>query len=390
MVTAVIRPQIYGDERDTIVAKWNQLQAFWGTGKGYFNQQGEVVEFKPDNPFCRFKAVGYNLIPGTSNADGLVAIMFNKKFEEITKVQQSVVDTMQKIVVEAVGRTVGVNKMTISVCVEGVKEVPDDKCQMLMYLQDRADTGITRRISATDASSLLNQSQSQQQLSSQLCVTNVLPWVGLSKEQLKVYLDAVPTGIDPLIWQQAKLDNPDPEKLIPVPMTGFSDLNNRLQLQEAETAIQQSRLEMITQEIASLQHRQSDMVAKIEKYKRRQLELGHRVLKVMAKQEISRKAGFAIQGEEEQLRVQLEAIQGELNAPTQFKGRLNELMSQLRMLNQLGQGQPSVSYHMTPAAQSEIKDHLKQQQQGIRHLIDIIKEDLDDLKLIEGEMGCTA
>lgn len=39
----------------------------------------------------------------------------------------------------------------------------------------------------------------------------------------------------------------------------------------------------------------------------------------MAKQEISRKMGFAIQGEEEQLRVQLEAIQAELNAPTQFK-----------------------------------------------------------------------
>jgi hypothetical protein len=51
-------------------------------------------------------------------------------------------------------------------------------------------------------------------------------------------------GIDPHIWQQAKLDNPDPEKMIPVPMTGFSDLNSRLQLQEVETTIQQSRLEV--------------------------------------------------------------------------------------------------------------------------------------------------
>jgi hypothetical protein len=39
-----------------------------------------------------------------------------------------------------------------------------------------------------------------------------------------------------------------------------------------------------------------------------------------------------------------------------LQGRLNELMSQLRMLNQLGQGHPSVSYHMTPAAQLEIKE----------------------------------
>jgi hypothetical protein len=66
---------------------------------------------------------------------------------------------------------------------------------MLLYLQERADTGVTRRISASDASGLLNQQQSQQQLSSQLCVTNVLPWVGLTKDQLKIYLDAVPTGM---------------------------------------------------------------------------------------------------------------------------------------------------------------------------------------------------
>ena len=42
-------------------------------------------------------------------------------------------------------------------------------------------------------------------------------------------------------------------------------------------------------------------------------------LQVMVKQEIYRKLGYAIQADEEQLRVQLEAIQAQLNAPTQFK-----------------------------------------------------------------------
>ena len=55
MAMAVSLTNIYGDERDTIVAKWNQIQAFWGSGKGYFNQQGDAVNFTPDNPFCRFK-----------------------------------------------------------------------------------------------------------------------------------------------------------------------------------------------------------------------------------------------------------------------------------------------------------------------------------------------
>ena len=44
------------------------------------------------------------------------------------------------------------------------------------------------------------------------------------------------------------------------------------------------------------------------------------------KQEIYRKMGYAIQAEEEQLKVQLEALQTELNHPTQFKVLNNNLL----------------------------------------------------------------
>ena len=53
--SAVSAPTLFGDERDAIVAKWNQLQSFWGTGRGYFNHQGQYVDFTPDNPFSFFK-----------------------------------------------------------------------------------------------------------------------------------------------------------------------------------------------------------------------------------------------------------------------------------------------------------------------------------------------
>lgn len=48
-------------------------------------------------------------------------------------------------------------------------------------------------------------------------------------------------------------------------------------------------------------------------------------LQVLIKQEIQRKSGYAIQVDEEHLRVQLDTIQSELNAPTQFKVSLSEL-----------------------------------------------------------------
>ena len=77
--------------------------------------------------------------------------------------------------------------------------------------------------------------------------------------------------------------------------------------------------QIITADIADLQRKHSNMMSRTEQYKRKHLELGHRVLQVMVKQEIYRKLGYTIQADEEQLRVQLEALQAELNAPTQFK-----------------------------------------------------------------------
>lgn len=54
-VTALSAPTLLGDERDSILAKWNQLQAYWGTGKGYYVNNNLPVDFTQENPFCRFK-----------------------------------------------------------------------------------------------------------------------------------------------------------------------------------------------------------------------------------------------------------------------------------------------------------------------------------------------
>jgi nuclear pore complex protein Nup54 len=44
---------------------------------------------------------------------------------------------------------------------------------------------------------------------------------------LRDYLENPPQGINIRLWRQAQLDNPDPKKLIPVPMMGFRALQTR-------------------------------------------------------------------------------------------------------------------------------------------------------------------
>ncbi|NXQ96877.1 NUP54 protein, partial [Sagittarius serpentarius] len=371
--SALSAPTLLGDERDAILAKWNQLQAFWGTGKGYFNNNIAPVEFTQENPFCRFKAVGYSLMPNNKDEDGLVVLVFNRKEVDIRSQQQQLVESLHKIL--------GGNQ-TLTVNVEGVKTMPDDQTEVIIYVVERSPNGTSRRVPATTLYAHFEQANIKSSLQ-QLGVSLSMARTELSPAQVKQLLQNPPAGVDPIIWEQAKVDNPDPDKLIPVPMVGFKELLRRLKVQDQMTKQHQTRLDIISEDISELQKNQTTTMAKIAQYKRKLMALSHRTLQVLIKQEIQRKSGYAIQADEEQLRVQLDTIQCELNAPTQFKGRLNELMSQIRMQNHFGAVRAEERYYIDADLLREIKQHLKQQQEGLSHLISIIKDDLEDIKLIE-------
>lgn len=372
-VTALSAPTLLGDERDSILAKWNQLQAYWGTGKGYYSNNNPPVDFTLENPFCRFKAVGYSCVPVSKDEDGLVVLVLNKKEADLRAQQQQLVESLHKVL--------GSNQ-TLTVNVDGVKALPNDQTEVIIYVVERSPNGTSKRIPATTLFSYLEQNNIKVQLT-QIGVAMSVTRTELSPTQLKQLLQNAPAGVDPIIWEQAKVDNPDPEKLIPVPMVGFKELLRRLQIQEQMTKQHQTRVDIISNDISELQKNQATTVAKIAQYKRKLMDLSHRVLQVLIKQEIQRKSGYAIQVDEEHLRVQLDTIQSELNAPTQFKGRLNELMSQIRMQNHFGAVRSEERYSVDADLLREIKQHLKQQQDGLSHLISVIKDDLEDIKLIE-------
>uniref|UniRef100_A0AAY4ESG7 54 kDa nucleoporin n=1 Tax=Denticeps clupeoides TaxID=299321 RepID=A0AAY4ESG7_9TELE len=371
--SALSAPTLLGDERDAILAKWNQLQAFWGTGRGFFNNSIPPVDFTQENPFCRFKAVGYSCIPGSKDEDGFVVLALSKKEADVRSQQQQFVESLHKVL--------GGNP-TLSINVEGVKTLPDDQTEVIVYVVERAPNGTSKRVPSSTLFSYVEQPNVKAQLQ-QLGVVVTVTRNAFSPAQLKQLLQNPPAGVDPIIWEQAKVDNPDPEKLIPVPMVGFKELLRRLKIQEQMTKQHQTRVDIIASDISELQKNQATTVAKIAQYKRKLMDLSHRVLQVLIKQEIHRKSGYAIQVDEEHLRVQLDTIQSELNAPTQFKGRLNELMSQIRMQNHFGAVRSEERYIVDADLLREIKQHLKQQQDGLSHLISVIKDNMEDIKLIE-------
>ena len=129
--------------------------------------------------------------------------------------------------------------------------------------------------------------------------------------------------------------------------------------------------------------------------------------------------GFTIQLEEEKLRMQLEALQSQISAPTQFKGRLNELLSQVRLQNQvtgLSGGMLIVNINnfveskykilkeiiftnffvcyflgdskkLDQFAKEDIKGILKQQHEGIQSLVQAMKQDLSALEVMNEKLS---
>lgn len=64
------------------------------------------------------QAIGYSAIPSGRNEEGLVALVLKKKQEEVMAAQQQVVDTITTKIL---------GKPNLSVCVEGVRPVPEDR-----------------------------------------------------------------------------------------------------------------------------------------------------------------------------------------------------------------------------------------------------------------------
>nr|XP_012146957.1 PREDICTED: probable nucleoporin Nup54 isoform X2 [Megachile rotundata] len=376
LYNAVFNCQLYNDERDNLIARWNLIQALWGTGKAYYSMNAPAIELNQENPLCRFKAIGYSRMPDADNNDGLVVLCFNKKKKDVKEGEAQLIGFLN---------TVLGNKPNLSLTIDNIKSTGEDKTQVTIFVTEKGITGAPRKIPTNELFTYLSQPMQKQQLV-QNGVEDILPLVKLDPAQLKEYLDNPPCSIDLRLWKQAQLDNPNPDLYIPVPVIGFQQVKHRLKCQEEETARHRNYLDMAAEEVQRLQRQRTAIQARLKEHRRNLLELQHRVLQVLVRQEITRKVGLSLQPEEEVLTRRFETMHSQISAPTQFKGRISEMLSQLRMRSHVDT-QNQERYAMDPIAQDDIKAYLTMEQQGMAQLIATINTDLESLKIIKDGMS---
>lgn len=374
---AIFNVSIFGDERDTTLARWNYLQALLGTGKAFWSQSQPPVDITPQNPLCRFKAMGYSRLPGQDNKLGLVALKFNKPIAQVKEQQQLLIPKLCQIFG---------NRPNLMIHVDSTKQLTENSCELIIYLEEKLqNSNETKRFAATETAAHLNQQSMKYNLTS-IGIDEVFPLIPPDEDQLKQYLDSPPKGIDPRMWRQAIADNPDPKMFIPIPLVGFGDLKSRLTCQENETANHNSYLSKLEKDIADLKQRHSNTTAKIMEHRRKFSELSHRILRLSVKQESSRKAGLALTPDEEVIKTKLENMHAIVSAPTQFKGKLSELLSQMRMQRSQWSVSGTNEYTLDKESSEEMKNFLMMQQRALELLIETANKDMKDLRVISEGM----
>lgn len=226
-----------------------------------------------------------------------------------------------------------------------------------------------------------------------------LRWVFYNRvdpSQLKFYKR--PETFDPSLWAQAQALNPDPSHLVPHQASGYPDLKARLDAQDSETGSQASALaDAETFLRLTLEDHSLRTALKLDQLKRDSLLLSHRLLTVSSHIEILRARGLPIQPDEDAWRQQLHHLLLQLSKPNEYRGRLNELSSRVRMQQQLSSSgissssladsDASPSDSFAPSDLQHFSSFLQHQQTGLEHLIDILNADMKNLQLLQDSLA---
>lgn len=377
LYSSIYQVNIYGDERDALIAKFNVLMAFAGIGKGYFNAN-QSVDYSPNSDLFKFTSVVYNAKPSSTQKDSLVYMSLNKKYEQVLAEESTLVSSLSQIFG---------SRPNMTVVIDSINLVDSEKSRVLFYINEKlAQCGSNKRVPNSDIVNYLLQPAPKQQLTA-LGVYDVNVYQSFDEDSLTQYLETPPPGINAILWRNAVRDNPDPEKFIPVPIVGFEGIKQRIKLQDEEAKLQTAFLNKLASRIADLNTEYEKSMATISKYKQNILSLNNRLLKVVVKQEITRNIGLSLTPTEEIIRSDLESIAAMIhsNPAYNFKSKLSSMLSSMKLhCNRFTLSQDK--YVMDTNVLSEIRTIFAMEQKAIMTLLDTFNQYRGDVSIIKTDL----
>jgi len=384
--SAVAGPEIYGDERDGVIALLNKLLASAGTGNGYYRPGQPPFEFTPHNIFHRLKGICYNRLSKLRDTDGQVSLILRVSPSDLETPQQKqkVIDVINSILQPkpSIMQTTTNPAPNFHIEIKSVIPVGEQLQLIICAKGQGVKYGL---IPATELYNELMQQDRLSELKKNLHCEKVVPRVEINRTELENYLKRPPPGFEE-IWMQAIKENPDPENLVPYPIQGFQQLVQRRSMQISMLSSHNDALTVCTRRLSSFEGEVISAHNKYVKYIQAQKQLSHRLLSLLATQTLIQRYGMIVDEKEEQLQCRLESLNAQLNAPNKLKELVTALFAILRNEGETLKNSSQLRNNSTAIFAIDIKQLkrcLATRQSLIEDLVSSIKNGLEILNIID-------
>lgn len=202
------------------------------------------------------------------------------------------------------------------------------------------------------------------------------------------------------LWERAVRENPDPTCMVPVLALGFDDLHRRVAAQDKTQSDHTAKLKELSSRLEALSQKHVlSNALRAARARTLEAQLSMRVIALVQHLHLLLPSvrSSAIRPEEEALRATLESIQDELTRPGgmgRVRGKMNELWAlvgavaaQRERERRARPDGPGWTVTDEDGLQ-RITQILKEQQHGLAHITNILREDLRDVAIMES--GSTA
>mmetsp|Transcript_4309 Transcript_4309/g.13004 ORF Transcript_4309/g.13004 Transcript_4309/m.13004 type:complete len:427 (-) Transcript_4309:343-1623(-) len=192
-----------------------------------------------------------------------------------------------------------------------------------------------------------------------------------------------PPDTDERLWEQARHNNPDPSRLVPVQASSFEQLHARVEQQNSRIAAHLNVLANVEKSVSQLQkERQLSASVKLGDYRRRHNELVQKLFNLIAKLEEALSRGQHLTEDEVAFRHGLEGVARQLTKPVQLADKLADLAEAAKA--------SAIKFHKENAGRTEVdprttrtlKTLLTEQYKGISHLYTVNKLCKQDLEVL--------
>lgn len=158
--------------------------------------------------------------------------------------------------------------------------------------------------------------------------------------------------------------------MVPVLANGFEDLTARRHWQDENQGAQRAKLAELEQRLTSLLTRQDlDVATQLQVIHKQQLKLTLRIIQLMRKVEVVRKAGQRLGGAEQALFGRLQALSERLGGPATSALSIQHMERQLQALAESGRLDPlSMARHLAVSGPASVEALYSVGEMGVQFL----------------------